>query len=450
MNFVVAIKRGGIHMQWLGVLLCGYTVIMLIGLQDYIKPMSAQFILGTIAIATSLTRGTNDKQPLWLSMVALGFAIFYVVVPAKTILFISLAAAVMCVLATFHFTSNIVTIFSVGMMSPIFDYAVAVFSFPVKIYVTAAAAKVIALIQPDMRAEGNFLVSGASEFSVDTACLGLHMLTASMLAGLIVIAHFAKKLKSRVSVLNIVACLLLVFLLNVVSNLLRIVCLVFFKIAPDNFMHDVVGIACFMLYVIAPMLFLIPRCLNFFAWKMKTVEQENVARVLRINMVMNTLLLFILGMTVYATRDKSLNGELIPLKNISVPGYTATQLEHRVTKLYNENALVYIKPIAGFFSSDHQPMICWSGSGYEFTRIHEEEMGDTKVYAATLEKGDERLYTAWWYDNGISTTISQFEWRWDALKTRQHYAIVNVTAATPELLKIEVKKMILLKLGKRV
>jgi exosortase N len=198
------------------------------------------------------------------------------------------------------------------------------------------------------------------------------------------------------------------------------------------------------------MLFLIPRCLNFFAWKMKTVEQENVARVLRINMVMNTLLLFILGMTVYATRDKSLNGELIPLKNISVPGYTATQLEHRVTKLYNENALVYIKPIAGFFSSDHQPMICWSGSGYEFTRIHEDEMGDTKVYAATLEKGDERLYTAWWYDNGISTTISQFEWRWDALKTRQHYAIVNVTAATPELLKIEVKKMILLKLGKRV
>ena len=95
-------------------------------------------------------------------------------------------------------------------------------------------------------------------------------------------------------------------------------------------------------------------------------------------------------------------------------------------------------------------MICWSGSGYEFTRIHEKEIGGTTVYAATLEKGDEQLYTAWWYDNGLSTTISQFEWRWDALRTHHHYAIVNVTASTPEMLEKEARKMILLKIGKRI
>jgi exosortase N len=449
MNLTIGLKPFGIYKHWLVGLLCGYLLLSLAGLYDYIRPLSAQFIFGIIAVASSLTRGNADRQALRFGTGALAFALFYVFLPAKTMLFISTATSVMCLLATFHLRSNVVTIFSLVIMSPIFDYAVSVFSFPIKIYVTAAAAKVISMIDPGMTAEGNFLVSGGSEFSVDTACLGLHMLTTSMLAGLIVISHFAKKRGSRLSFSSVVASLLIVLLLNIVSNLVRIICLVQWKIGPDNVMHDVVGIMCFILYVIAPVMYLIPGCLKLAAPK-KIVSAVEVTPVLKVSLLMNTLLFVIIGIAVYVGRDKSLNGELIPLKDISVPGYASTQLEHRVIKLSNKDALVYVKPIAGFFSSDHQPMLCWTGSGYEFTKIHEKDVGGTKVYAATLEKNTERLYTAWWYDNGISTTISQFEWRWDALKTRQHYAIVNVTAATPEMLDKEVRKMLVLKLGKRV
>jgi exosortase N len=449
MNVLVAIRRGGIQKQWLGLLLCGYTAIMLIGLQQYIKPFSSQFILGTVAVATSLRQRAANKQALRFGTAALAFALLYVVVPAKTMLFISLAMAVGCVLATFHYSTSVLSVFSMIMMSPIFDYAISVFSFPIKIYVTSIAAKAMRFIEPDMRAEGNFLISGNTEFSIDTACLGLHMLTVSMLAGLTVMAYFTKRQTNKTPVWGIAIGLLIVFLLNIVSNLIRIICLVFWKIAPDNYLHDVIGLVCFAVYVIAPMLYIIPRCMKFFERKVPATQASAPIPVLKVSIVMNTLLLLILSIAVLIGKDKSLNGELIPLKNVSVPGYTSMQLEHRVTKLYNENALVYIKPIAGFFSSDHQPMLCWSGSGYEFTKVHEKKINGITVYAATLEKGSERLYTVWWYDNGVSTTISQLEWRWNALRTQQHYSIVNVTAATPVMLEKETGKMLLLKTGKR-
>ncbi|HSZ34794.1 MAG TPA: hypothetical protein VK772_15865, partial [Puia sp.] len=50
------------------------------------------------------------------------------------------------------------------------------------------------------------------------------------------------------------------------------------------------------------------------------------------------------------------------------------------------------------------------------------------IYTSTLEKGNDKLYTAWWYDNGELKTISQFTWRWDSFKHNRPWVLVNVTA----------------------
>lgn len=439
--------KGGYKVQ-IGLLLAGYLLIAFTGLQAYLKPFSAEFILGALAVISSLTNQVASKQVFRFGIAAMVLVLLYIAVPAKTMLFLSLIMAVLCLAATFHFKSNIITLFSMAMMSPIFDYGASVFSFPVKLFLTSVAARIIGVLQPGIKAEGNFLVSGSFEFSVDTACLGLHMLNTSMMVALILISFFAKKKEKRMTFPGILTCLLIVFLLNIVSNLIRIICLVLWKIPPGAFMHDVVGIVCFSVYVIAPMLYFIPLCLKYLGRNSHTSGSDLVI-VPKSHLIINIFLVATLGVAVVLGKNKSLNGELIPMADVNVPGYSTTRLEHRVTKLSSKNALIYIKPIAGFFSSDHQPMICWSGSGYDFTKVHQKEVNGANVYAATLEKGDEHLYTAWWYDNGRSTTISQVQWRWNAFKKSQHYAIINVTASTPGMLEKEVIKMMGLKLGKR-
>jgi hypothetical protein len=50
------------------------------------------------------------------------------------------------------------------------------------------------------------------------------------------------------------------------------------------------------------------------------------------------------------------------------------------------------------------------------------------VYRGILKKGNEYLYTAWWYFNGASTTIDQLSWRMDMLKGANRYCLINITS----------------------
>ena len=117
-----------------------------------------------------------------------------------------------------------------------------------------------------------------------------------------------------------------------------------------------------------------------------------------------------------------------------VDGYTTQRISADILKLENDHSLIYIKAIAGFYSAEHNPMICWRGSGYELKQIAEEEMGGSKVYTALLQNGSDQLFTAWWYENGSNRTIDQLNWRMDALTGGNNYSVVNVTAASKDLL----------------
>ncbi len=118
----------------------------------------------------------------------------------------------------------------------------------------------------------------------------------------------------------------------------------------------------------------------------------------------------------------------------AVEGYRVQRIANDVVKLENDQSLVYIKPITGFYSADHNPMICWRGSGYAFTRVEKSPVNGVFVYMALLQNGQDQLYTAWWYDNGVTCTIDQLTWRRDALQNKTKYALINVTATSREKL----------------
>jgi exosortase N len=103
-----------------------------------------------------------------------------------------------------------------------------------------------------------------------------------------------------------------------------------------------------------------------------------------------------------------------------------------VTKYSTPETLVYLKPVQAFYSTEHHPLICWEGSGYKFQKVQERQVGNRTIYTGELEKGNEKLYTAWWMDNGEHQTIAQLDWRWRMLKGEDTFRLVNVTVARQE------------------
>ena len=87
-------------------------------------------------------------------------------------------------------------------------------------------------------------------------------------------------------------------------------------------------------------------------------------------------------------------------------------------------------------------MICWVGSGYEFKQIKKETIVDKEIYTGTLEKGADKLFTAWWFDNGKCKTIKHLEWRWRSLKGEGEFVLVNVSTTTEQELRNKVNEFL--------
>ena len=117
-----------------------------------------------------------------------------------------------------------------------------------------------------------------------------------------------------------------------------------------------------------------------------------------------------------------------------IAGYKLSAPAQGVVKLDAAGYFIYVKKVRGFFDTDHQPMMCWKGSGYVFSQVKENAKDDLLFYSAILEKGNDRLYTAWWYDNGKKQTISAWQWRWGMICGENDYALVNITSYSEERL----------------
>jgi exosortase N len=254
------------------------------------------------------------------------------------------------------------------------------------------------------------------------------LVSVSFLIALFLLAHFERSTGKRLSVPLTAGSLLAVSGLVVLANLIRIVLLVLFKILPAHPMHDLIGLLCLVFYVILPSILLVQWLYRvngqWLPLLPSTADQTPRYGVAGPAALLAVLVLLPLLKPAQPARQSD------PPFN-SLPGYRATALPDGITKLEREESLVYVKPVAAFYSTEHSPLICWRGSGYSFGRISRQQAQGQALYTGMLQKGADMLYTAWWFDNGQHRTISQWEWRWNMLLGAPPYSLVNVSAATP-------------------
>ncbi len=330
------------------------------------------------------------------------------------------------------------------VVSPIFAYLINIFSFSLRLKLTAAAGALLTLIAP-VSVEGNIIYMGNHTASIDPACMGLNLSGTALLLGIIFMARFEKLRQKSFSLPYALAILLMIFGLNIIANLVRILVLVCFKILPDTTMHDMAGLVSLLVYVAVPGYFLIQwlsKTNASWAW-IGDKASPNKAGFAYLPFTLacgTTLLLSYIGLPRQDIAS-------LPAQFQGTHGtYTLALLNHETIKLHNSTSLVYLKKIKHFYGTEHNPMICWAGSGYEIKQVKESVIDGLLIYEGTLVNKKDTLYTAWWYSNGTYETISQWEWRINAMQDAGKFYLINVSAESPELLRQEVEKVRTLKL----
>lgn len=402
-----------------------YGALAVIGLREYVNLGSVNFLLGVLALTMvfSSSRGQVSYRFAW---VAILFSLLAVLLPVKTFLYFAIGAAMLLVAESTHGSQGALPLLIMGFMAPVFKYFVNIFSFPIRLQLTAWAGKILMFTGGITGVQGNMINTKNGEFSVDPECMGLNMMTTSLVLGIMLIALYQKKLSKRIALWQTGIFLLVIAVLNIICNLFRIVCLVQFEILPHTFAHDLLGIICLLVYVVIPAVFIAKFTVARMGVEPRAIKASPVPQGSYKQVTIHSLVaISICAATFCIVRQNSFKH--LPASVPTLQNFKASRVEAGVLKLEGDRTLVYVKPIHGFYNTDHHPMICWSGSGYVFEQVRERTVGGVTVYSAVLNNGASRLHTAWWYDNGTNRTIDQIKWRWDVLRGAKDYSVVNIT-----------------------
>ena len=417
-----------------------YITIALVALKNYLAFGSLSFILGIVAMFFALPQTSEGKRGFRFAWYALAMSALCSLLPVSTFLYLAICLAIFSCIEFHRGRPGFLAFFTVLVMSPAFQYAVNTFSFPIRLQLSSIAGWILNQLAGATSVKGNVITYIGNEYSVDPGCMGLNMLVASLLLAVMLIGYNQHLHHKRVKLSRTMLYFVAVFGLNIIANLMRIIMLVHFNLLPGTMMHEVVGVFSILAYVFVPASWMARRLVKKAA--LVTPIHSSVTIPARGFLVLQLILMGTLLLLAIRVSRKDGNFRS-PIRQVqSAPGYLLSNFATGILKLQGEHSLIYLKYIRGFYDTDHNPLVCWKGSGYEFDRVEERQFYGHTIYTGQLVDGPARLYTAWWYANGRSVTISQFDWRWDMLRGSDPYAVVNVTAETLPQLDLELKKLL--------
>jgi exosortase N len=386
---------------------------------------------------TFLITGPKRNNVFYVAPMIL-FAALAVIYGVHICYFFSLAFYFLWLTELFVGRLNVLILFLILFMSPFFIQIVTILGFPLRLMLSEYAGKLLNLATVNVQVEGNMMTLNGEIFSVDEACMGLNMLVISLLMGVFVLAYRFRISDTTLGFYSTTIFFVIAFILNMVANLFRIVVLVFFRIPSENPMHEFVGVLCLIFYVVIPLHFLS-------GWLIRTCGKPRVdsgsEHVLRRSQVVFIAVLPVVILFAGITLEKNRHSKTAHA-DIHFSKGKSERLADGISKISTDDLLIYVKAIPEFFTGEHTPLMCWKGSGYEFSGIATMTVEGITLYKATLVQGGKSLHTAWWYSNGRIVTISQLDWRMRMLKGEPKFCLINVTADDEQTLVTSIKSML--------
>lgn len=422
-----------------GIFLLMFTLFSWQSLAFYIR-FDFNFIL-LLLVLPFVIQQKNNKKSIRYGIIAIALLLIYPVFKLSTIFFFGFVCALFFLYESRFGKLSSVPIFLVIVVSPFAISMSEVLGFEIRLKLTEIAAQILQFVDKDYHAQGNIITLGAQEFRVDPECMGLKTVLLSFFISLIFITYHQKNNKTNHSLAAIAFMLIITFALVVISNLFRIVLITFFKAPPETFIHEMIGIICFVIYVVLPLWFIIK---NISGSKIKTSQKTEYLPANNFYyFLIAIVLLSIFAFYSFSTIDDK-TGEEMQVGKFSLPykEYKTMQAELGVMKVETENLLIYIKPASNFHAADHSPLICWKGSGYKMNKEHMVTISGKEIFFSELKLGKDILFTTWWYDSGTDKTGSQFRWRSQNLLHHDQYRLINVISHDEKFLLKETEKLL--------
>ena len=402
---------------------------------EYFLTDDLDFFLGVIFAPYIIRRVSEAKSSryFWRSLLLFGVLLFW---RSNTLYFFAFGFALLFLVESFFYRLNSLALLLLVTCSAVFRHVANIWTFSIRLKMTEWVGDFLTLAGFPIVSEGNVIYMDGQPFSVAPACMGLDMLVTAFVLSLMVLAYFERKYSMTIPLWKASLFCGVGLGLAIFSNLVRLAVLVVFRIMPENWMHDILGILSLVIYVLLPFFFLV----RFF-YRKKIKESglfdkkisESAFLKFPITIVLHFLLIGLLWWT-GGQFSEPIHMVDASFEKIEMKGFAKTIDDEGVLKLENDSLLIYIKPPVRIFQGTHDPRFCWRGSGYHFSKIQKKKIGNHEFYTAILTKGKDKLFTAWWLDNGTEKTIDEWTWRWKTLQGEEPFRLVNVTAEERDVL----------------
>ena len=93
-----------------------------------------------------------------------------------------------------------------------------------------------------------------------------------------------------------------------------------------------------------------------------------------------------------------------------------------VFKIVTPEKLIYIK------TSNHNPLVCWTGAGYKIIESKEVKKGNEKISRVKMEKNNIQYYSYWWYECNSKKYTSLIEVLMTKLFENKPVRLINETS----------------------
>lgn len=258
----------------------------------------------------------------------------------------------------------------------------------------------------------NFYINGA-KITIDTACMGLSMFKTGLLTGALLLTLEEKKQHKYFGILQIIFFCVIVIILNILSNYFRIISLILLNCTKENMLHHTVGLVCFIVYQVFPMLFLI----RFFKPKnYENSSSENHSKTIYLLLIYS--IIFITSLEMKNEKNDAILENLNPKYKVT----TGKWVDNEVFKINTTDTLIYIK------TPSHKPLICWTGDGYKIIESEEIMVKNETIWYNVMEKNNIKYVSYWWYECGEKKYTSFVEVMFMKLIYNKPIRLINETS----------------------
>jgi exosortase N len=435
----------GSDFLWPMIFLIALIGISAIKLKEY-TVLDAEYVFSFMLTLLILKIGKKDLRYIVICFFSaiLLFALFYFL-GFSTFYYFGFWMAILFVINAYFGTVNVAFVFLLAINSPIFTYALKVFGLPIRLWISKTAASIIARFGNHISVDGINVILDGRWFGVEASCTGLNMLVTALALSLALIRIFTDKYQKKDGFSLYVVCISFSMFFVIVSNLIRVILLILFNIKEDSFLHELIGLMTFGFYCMLPMIFLTKY--TIIHWSSSVSDESNQISCniephytdgLHAQLKKGLMVLLIFAATSQFGNKKYNN---VSFQSTYLDDWCKEEINQSTVKYFIDEALIYIKAPASPFSPDHNPSICWKGSGYHLKQENILNNSGQKYYYAKLVKENEVLHTAWWYSDGEVHIIDNVSWRIKMLRDGKNFDLINVTSTTRDNLDQLVKKV---------